>query len=49
MTRFSLPLVCLLAMAGARANAQAKPEFDFDKPIMFINVCNQLGNCFLQI
>ena len=35
MTRFSLPLVCLLAMAGARANAQAKPEFDFDKPIMF--------------
>lgn len=24
-------------------------EIVFDKPIMFINVCNQLGNCFLQI
>lgn len=21
----------------------------FDKPVMFINVCNQLGNCFLKI
>ena len=24
-------------------------EIVFDKPIMFINICNQLGNCFLKV
>ena len=24
-------------------------EVIFDKPILFINVCNQLGNCYLKL
>ena len=24
-------------------------EVVFDKPILFINVCNQLGNCYLRV
>ena len=24
-------------------------EIVFDKPIMFINICNQLGNCYLKV
>lgn len=23
-------------------------EIVFDKPILFINICNQLGNCYLK-
>ena len=24
-------------------------EVVFDKPILFINICNQLGNCYLRL
>jgi hypothetical protein len=33
----------------ASVKQRIQQEVVFDKPIMFINVCNQLGNCYLKI
>jgi len=32
---------------GVKKRIQA--EIVFDKPVLFINTCNQLGNCYLNI
>ena len=32
-----------------KVKREIKQEVVFDKPLLYINICNQLGNCYLRV